>query len=149
MTRRLLLLSLLVGGPLAAQRIPPPLAAAPARVPYAAQRPTPPPTYWLEGAVIGAAGLGVLASTFAAGMCGLDDRGGGCAGARLGGAVIGASLGFTIGGLIGGQIPKRPRSRERRSIPSASGIPCRGSGSPSDWSWAACSSPASSTTRGR
>ena len=61
------------------------------------------PTYWLEGGVIGALGLGILAAIGFHGLC--ESRN--CAGAVIGGAALGAAVGFPVGALIGGQFPKR------------------------------------------
>ena len=62
----------------------------------------PPPTYWLEGGLIGGIGLGTLSAYEAGGLCESSD----CTKARLAVGLLGAGLGFTVGALIGGQFPK-------------------------------------------
>ena len=105
----LLLAMLLLSTRMPAQRLPQPL------LPYNATRPTArsgtfsdsvpiPPTYWLEGGVIGALGLGILtAIAFHEFLCESH-----CTRAAVGGAALGAAVGFPVGALIGGQFPKRP-----------------------------------------
>ena len=107
--RTLLLLAMLLAPTrMPAQRLPQPL------LPYNATISTPragvlidsvpiPRTYWLEGGVIGALGLGTLAAIGFHGLCESH-----CARALIGGAAFGAAVGFPVGALIGGQFPKRP-----------------------------------------
>jgi len=63
---------------------------------------TPPPTYWLEGGLIGGIGLGTLSAYEAGGLCESSN----CTPARVAVGLLGAGLGFTVGALIGGQFPK-------------------------------------------
>jgi len=63
---------------------------------------TPPPTYWLEGGLIGGIGLGVLSGYEAGGLCESSD----CTLGRVTVGILGGALGFTVGALIGGQFPK-------------------------------------------
>jgi hypothetical protein len=103
---------LLAASPVRGQRLasPFPTAAAPVfTVPWAAmdsQRVIP-PTYWLEGGVIGGVVVGALGASLAAGFCGYSDsQQGSCADDTIKGAFWGAVLGFSVGALIGGQIRK-------------------------------------------
>ena len=80
------------------QSFPATLNAAPRLAP-----PTPPPTYWLEGGLIGGIGLGVLSAYESGGLCESSD---GCIAGRVTVGIRGAALGFTVGALIGGQFPK-------------------------------------------
>jgi hypothetical protein len=59
-------------------------------------------TYWLEGGVGGAIGLGLLTAVLFHGLCESQN----CTGSTVGGAVLGGGLGFTVGALVGGQFPK-------------------------------------------
>lgn len=110
--RTFLLASLCVTRPplLAAQR--PAIAPAPSvlfqRAEPAAPSPSPTPTYWKEGALIGGIPLGILGFALANGLCGSGDGGSGdhCTLAGLGGAAFGFLTGAVVGSLIGGQIPK-------------------------------------------
>jgi len=63
---------------------------------------TPPPTYWLEGGLIGGIGLGAFFASEAGGLCESSN----CTPARVAVGLLGAGLGFTVGALIGGQFPK-------------------------------------------
>ena len=63
---------------------------------------TPPPTYWLEGGLIGGIGLGAFFASEAGGVCESSN----CTPARVAVGLLGAGLGFTVGALIGGQFPK-------------------------------------------
>src|SRR2546425_7865285 len=63
---------------------------------------TPPPTYWLEGGLIGGIGLGTLSAYEAGGVCESSN----CTPARGALGLLGAGLRFTVGALIGGQFPK-------------------------------------------
>ncbi len=63
---------------------------------------TAPPTYWLEGGLIGGIGLGAFFAYGAGTLCESSD----CTKARLAVGFLGAGLGFTVGALIGGQFPK-------------------------------------------
>lgn len=109
MKRVVCLVALLVPAVLHGQRLP----QIPHPVDYAiAVPPTPfhvdttkviPPTYWLEGGVIGGVGMGVFGVMFAQGM--REDSGSHVAG-DVGAFLIGGTLGFTVGALIGGQFPK-------------------------------------------
>jgi hypothetical protein len=65
-----------------------------------------PHTYWLEGAVIGAGGLGTLVAVEFHGLC--ESRN--CTGVTIGGAMLGGAVGFTVGALVGGQFRKRGTS---------------------------------------
>ena len=109
---QLIVLALVVlAKPAAAQRVTPPITTAAIRLPtrFAAdlRNPTsPPPTYWLEGGVIGGFGLGFLGAALGGGLCGYSDSQEDCTGATISGAVFGAGLGFIVSGIIGGQIPK-------------------------------------------
>jgi hypothetical protein len=106
---------LLAAGPAPAQRLADrfPTAATPVFTAHwaatdAQQRVSPPPTYWLEGGVIGGFLVGALGATFAGEFCGYSDTPhGSCTDDVVKGAFFGAGLGFTVGALIGGQIPKR------------------------------------------
>jgi len=106
---------LLAPRPASAQRLAPLLVSRPLDLPTAPIRvgqrqpfvdkksSIVPPTYWLEGGVVGGVVIGALGEAFAAGMCESSD---GCPGSRISGVVFGAALGFAVGALIGGQIPK-------------------------------------------
>ena len=116
---RLVALMLLVFAPsAAAQRVEPAFTTATIRLPtrFTAdlRNPvSPPPTYWLEGGVIGGLGLGFLGAALGGGLCGYSDQQKSCTGATVSGAVFGAGLGFIVGGIIGGQIPKHRDDPER------------------------------------
>lgn len=105
---------LLAAGPARGQRLahPFPTAAPPVvtvrwAVADSQQRVTPPPTYWLEGGVIGGFLVGALGASLGGGFCGYNDSPqGSCTDDVVKGAFFGAALGFSIGALIGGQIPK-------------------------------------------
>ena len=90
--------------------IPPawPISSGDAATPFSrdSQLPSPPPTHWLEGGLIGGVIVGALGVTLAEGLCGLSDSQASCGGAGIRGALVGGSLGFCIGALIGGQVPK-------------------------------------------
>jgi len=62
-----------------------------------------PRTYWLEGALIGAIGLGILTAVGFYGLCESSN----CTGALVTGAVGGGAVGFIVGALVGGQFPKK------------------------------------------
>jgi hypothetical protein len=86
---------------LSAQRQPPFLVGPRDSLPVA-QR-TYPPTYWMEGAVIGAAVAGTTLGWIFYEVCGYDEAGSGCdAGNLLLGVGVGAVFGGVVGGLIGG-----------------------------------------------
>ncbi len=112
---QLIVLALVVlAKPAAAQRVTPPITTAAILLPtrFGSDLRTgpasPPPTYWLEGGVIGGFGLGFLGAALGGGLCGYSDQQKSCTGATVSGAVFGAGLGFIVGGIIGGQIPKHP-----------------------------------------
>src|SRR2546421_4665980 len=76
--------------------------------PNAASRlapPTPPPTYWLEGGLIGGDRPGGLFAHEAGGVWG---RSGGWIARRGAGGGLRGAPGFTVGAPIGGQVPKNP-----------------------------------------
>src|SRR2546421_3830488 len=73
--------------------------------------PTPPPTYWLEGGLIGGDGLRVVFAHESGGLWG--GRGGCFAGRGAGGGLRGAP-GFTVGAPVRGPVPKAPWKRGRR-----------------------------------
>jgi len=77
------------------------IAATPKAVPRLMT--SPPPTYWLEGGLIGGIGLGVLSAYESGGLCESSDD---CVAGRVTVGTLGAALGFTVGALIGGQFPK-------------------------------------------
>ena len=62
-----------------------------------------PRTYWLEGALIGAGGLGTFVAVAFHGLCESQN----CTGATIGGAVLGGAVGFTVGALVGSQFRKQ------------------------------------------
>jgi hypothetical protein len=73
------------------------------------------PSYWLEGATIGAAVVGTTgALAFYELGCEFSEFSEDCSfGTVLGGALLGAAVGGTVGALIGGNIPA-PRERPLR-----------------------------------
>src|SRR2546425_557424 len=63
---------------------------------------TPPPTYWLEGGLIGGIGLGTLSAYEAGGLCESSN----CTPARVAGGRPGAGPRVPLGAAVGGQFPK-------------------------------------------
>jgi hypothetical protein len=66
-----------------------------------------PRTYWLEGAIIGGASVGVLSALYFRGLGESGDRTAG----TIAGFVLGGVVGFTGGALIGGQFRKSSHTR--------------------------------------
>ena len=64
-------------------------------------------TYWLEGGIMGGAGVGVLSALYFRGLGESGDRTGG----TIAGFVLGGVVGFTAGALIGGQFHKSSHTR--------------------------------------
>ena len=64
-----------------------------------------PRTYWLEGGIAGAIGLGLLTAALSGGLCESQ----GCTGSTIGGAAFGGAVGFVAGALVGGQFRKAAR----------------------------------------
>jgi len=62
-------------------------------------------TYWLEGGVVGAIGLGLFTAVLDGGLCESQN----CTGSTVAGAVFGGGLGFAVGALVGGQFRKPAR----------------------------------------
>src|SRR5438105_1810042 len=62
-----------------------------------------PRTYWLEGALIGAIGLGTFTAIGFHDLCESHES------CMVGGGVLGGAVGFTIGALVGGQFRKASR----------------------------------------
>ena len=80
------------------------------------------PTYWVEGALIGGATLGVLAGVVAGGFCADPDSnttGGPCWDNVLLGTVFGFAVGGSVGALIGGQFNKAAEDEPEESQPEA------------------------------
>lgn len=69
-----------------------------------------PPTYWLEGALVGGGLLGLLTASTAVALCGYDSPCHNPGFYALGGFTLGALTGFGLGALIGGQFPKHPNA---------------------------------------
>jgi hypothetical protein len=72
-------------------------------------------TYWVEGALIGGATVGVLFAALAGGFCGDSDSntaGGPCWDNVLLGALVGFGTGGSLGALIGGQFNKAEENPE-------------------------------------
>jgi predicted membrane protein len=66
------------------------------------------PSYWLEGALVGAGALGVLTAYLGHGLCANSDvRQPSCLEEVVVGGVIGGLTGFGLGALVGGQFRKR------------------------------------------
>ena len=78
-----------------------------------------PKTYWLEGALIGAIPLSLLAGTLAWGLCADPDNAGGgtepCWDDGLLGFATGLGVGGSLGALIGGFI-KKPKRKQEETI---------------------------------
>lgn len=64
-----------------------------------------PRTYWLEGGIAGAIGLGLFTAVLYGGLCESQS----CTGSTIAGAAFGGAVGLTIGALVGGQFRKGPR----------------------------------------
>jgi hypothetical protein len=98
----LVLLGILFRPPVGvAQRMPARLQ--PFRVSAADSARVYPPSYWFEGAAIGAAVLGATTVFVASAFCGYDDSGSSChPGVYVGAAALGGALGAGVGALVGG-----------------------------------------------
>ena len=80
------------------------------------------PSYWVEGATIGAAVLGATTVFVAAGFCGLDESGsprgfGTYAASAAIGGVVGAGLGALVGGMF-----DAPHARPLRGHPERAAL---------------------------
>lgn len=104
--------------PLAAQWLPEPVAAEVGE-PEGRLRARP-PTYWIEGGVIGAATMGFTVATIAAALCADADTA--CEPGRVVlGSLAGALLGGTVGALVGGAITA-PHRRPLRGHPARAAV---------------------------
>jgi hypothetical protein len=106
--RSLVLAVLLAPTPMPAQRLPQPFLPFNATIATSSAGTRSdslpiPPTYWLEGGVIGALGLGIIAAIGFHQLCESQN----CTSVVVGGAALGAAVGFPVGALIGGQFHKR------------------------------------------
>jgi hypothetical protein len=79
------------------------------------------PTYWVEGATIGAAVLATTGAFLAAAWCDLDESGESCGpAAYLGGVTLGGVVGAGAGALVGGLFDApRPRPLRGHAVRAA------------------------------
>ena len=81
-----------------------------------------PPSYWFEGAAIGAAVLGATTVFMASAFCGYDDSDSSChPGVYVGAAAVGGALGAGVGALVGGFFDA-PRARPLRGHPGRAAL---------------------------
>jgi hypothetical protein len=97
-----------------AQRLP--LRFAPHSITATDSAPVISPTYWVEGATIGAAVVGTTTVLLAAGLCNSSDSGSCRPGLYVGAAALGGVAGAGFGGLVGGLF-RAPHSRPLRGHP--------------------------------
>lgn len=74
---------------------------------FAVRMAAPARTYWLEGAVIGAVGIGLGAALLGHAQCANTDVPHNCTAPTLVTAALGGAVGFGVGALVGGQFRKR------------------------------------------
>ena len=80
------------------------------------------PSYWFEGAAIGAAVLGATTVFAAASLCGTGDGGGSCGpSVYIGSAAVGGVVGAGLGALVGGMFAA-PHARPLRGHPGRAAL---------------------------